>query len=199
MKKLITTCIGLAVLVPLAFAEPPEGKGNNKDQTPDLGPVQVYAQGTPIGRYLGAVLADGDRQSVQSAAVWLLSDMGYVFTVDLAPPYRFLHQSNEIYFSEPHCEGKVWANAQGLSWTAGVGTVVAAPDGWPVYAYYSLRGQGPVQGVVWSNFSDTGNIGCNSDSEPHMSEVYELFPNDPAITGVPDLAPAGPYVLGPPE
>jgi hypothetical protein len=56
MNKLLASIFGILLATGLAIAEPPDGKGKDKEQTP--GPIQVYAQGVSIGRYMGGVFGN---------------------------------------------------------------------------------------------------------------------------------------------
>lgn len=161
-----------------------------------IGPVQVYAQGVSIGRFLGGVFADGNMQSITSPAIWALSDMGYVFTIDIGAPFRYLAEVPKLYFSDPACMGTVWVGSGGLSWAASSGVVFKAPAGWSTPVYYTVRGESGIDRPTRSSFSTAE--GCR-DFVQGGTTTFNVLPNDEAITGVPSIAPTGPFVVGPPQ
>ena len=73
MKKLLVSFLGILLVTGLAVAEPPAGKGKDKEQTP--GPVQVLANQQSIGSFLQSV----DGYGTLSFSV--LSSTGYRFWV----------------------------------------------------------------------------------------------------------------------
>jgi hypothetical protein len=201
MNKLLASIFGILLATGLAIAEPPDGKGKDKEQKPE--PIQVYAQGVSIGRYMGGVFGNSPfGKAVLDPAVWLLSDTGYIFSIDVnflyddsGSSFRYLVEVPSLFFSDPDCQGTVWISAGDLNWTASTGVVFNSPAGWPTRVYYTGRGELGIDRVSKSEYQATGCInGANN-----TPATFIAFPNDEAITGVSNTAPAGPFVLGPPQ
>lgn len=157
--------------------------------TPDSG-IPVYAQGVEIGRFISSV----------SDKVILMSSTGFVFQIgiNLNPIWvsiNYLQPSKIVYHSELNCSGRAFIS-QDSQWMNLLGTVFASDGTSAATAYYTQRGGSPVfADQVVQSFAS--NETCTNRTET-LASVFEVFPNDEAITGVSNSPPLGPFVLGVP-
>ena len=157
--------------------------------------VHVYSQGVSIGRFLGAAFADGTNAVSAGPAIWLVSDSGFVFTVDVGGSSpRFLTPVNNLYYLEPNCQGDAFIGPSYLGWTASSGAVFRSPLAEGTAIYYTERGQFSTDRLALSEYED--GVGCRGITSNNAN--FRAFPNDPAVTGVPNTAPVRPYTIGVP-
>lgn len=151
--------------------------------------ILAYSQGVPIGR----VLSPGDGSQTH---IWLLSDAGFAFSVEASPNANsYLGGAKTIYYSGVNCTGQSFID-QNSDWQNIVGRVFKTDGANPPFTFYTLRGGSPVtQNQVVASF--TANDLCTNRIETKPG-VFEVFPNDEAVTGVPNAAPTGPLMLGMP-
>ena len=151
--------------------------------------IFAYSQGVPIGRVLSP--SDGSQSHI-----WLLSDAGFAFSVEASSNANsYLGGAKTIYYSGVNCTGQSFID-QNSDWQNIVGRVFKTDGANPPFTFYTLRGGSPVtQNQVVASF--TANDLCTNRTETKPS-VFEVFPNDEAVTGVPNAAPTGPLMLGMP-
>jgi hypothetical protein len=194
MKKVLTIILGIFLATGLAVAEPPEGKGNNREEKP--GPIQVLANQQPIGSFL-----QSKNIPLGSLSFAALSSAGYRFEVIAHTPTTNFKDPGDIasltlWYESPDCTGPAYIRTQ-----SGV-----AED-----THFSVE-QGFVFWVV-NNTEDLGNYYVPAGSQPTIRsfqssrpgcslnlaanrESVEAFPNDPTITGVPNESFTAPITLG---
>lgn len=155
--------------------------------------IQVYSAGAPIGR-LVAMQVSSSTLSIVGQAIWLLSDEGYLFAMDAAIGNSYLTQSADLYFTGTGCSGDAHTTpVSSVGWAGGTGIVFRGPNGSPLPAYYTPRGGVAVDRLILSLI--IGGV-CFDTISTQLT--YQAFPNDQAVTGVPDTAPVQPLVLGSP-
>ena len=157
------------------------------------GGIQVFSQGSSIGRFIGTALVEGTRKSVTSDALWVLSDQGFIFAIDGDLPGEYLAEVGTLFFANPGCTGDSFVHAATLRWTAASGAVFQSPSGWVNRAYYTPRGETGVVRTTQSEYQT--NSGC-VNSVKSNSTTYRALPNDDAVTGVSNTAPNRPLTIG---
>lgn len=179
-----------------AFAEPPLGKGKDKEAT--FGPVKVLANGIVIGAFLQSDTLGNTRRTIQA-----LSSTGYQFTVyanDPADPWisaGYLTTSS-VWYETAGCSGQAYVGVINdlrsdlqASETQGVVFSVANSAGSAGH-YYVPAGSIPASRSFVASDSGTG---CTVNFDSNVSSV-EALPNDPEITAVPNEPFAAPITLG---
>ena len=148
---------------------------------------RVKANGQDIGAFLNAT-HDNDPKNLFRRQFWALSDTGYLFSVSasdtsIGPAGVLLRRL--IWFSTPNCSGVAYVPATRdldfpLTAHYRSGAVFASEqlnDNPGVY--YTPKDSEPISITLQSQISS----GCNAQTE--SVEAFEVFPNDPQITGVP--------------
>ncbi len=150
--------------------------------------VMVYSQGVPIGRLLSA---GGNSDS----PLFVLSDKGFVFqtNTDNLSPNGYLGREERIYFSGADCTGDAFVTTGEYVWERAIGSVFRSEVFGPSFAYYTPRGSSVMPNTPFLSFNN-GNT-CNN-ANPGVEYLYPAFPNDEAITGVPNTAPTFPLTIG---
>ena len=142
------------------------------------GGLQIYSQGASIGRLVNLNVG-GD--------IWIISQQGYLFFTALTNT-TYLREAT-LLFSGAGCTGTLYMDA--LEWTGVTGTVIKATGSSGVDNYYIPRGS---VAVTFTLNSSKANDVCFNETINRQG--FEVFPNDEAITGVPDTQPVLPLVIG---
>jgi hypothetical protein len=195
MNKLLASIFGILLVAGLAIAEPPDGKGKDKGQTP--GPVQVLANGESVGTFLQSSGGGG------SLAFEALSSTGYhFFVVANAHPFAISQPGDladwpaaiRVYYESPDCTSpayvRVTSGGADAHFSAAQGFVFPVANANPHVYFYVPAGSVPEV----RQFQAEG-----LDCSPYYlanSESVEAFPNDPAITGVSNTSFTPPITLG---
>lgn len=155
--------------------------------------VQVLANGEIIGFFL-------DRMSLGYAVI---SQTNYVFGVPVSPETNpvFVEPVTVLFYSEPTCTTPPLAmseNGQLTHWTSTflaqqgvVFNAISSPGSASEY-WYVPRGAQPVTWPALHVLESGGE--CRIFGGPFST--FEIFPNDPAITGVPNEPFTPPITLG---
>ena len=156
-----------------------------------VGGVGVYSGGVR----LGAVLV---KELTSTGKIWVLSSQGYLFEMGLYGGARaaggHLGTQTTVYYSELNCQGRAFI-VRPNSFPTPLGFVFRVGDGPPVIAYYTPRDTSEViENQLTESYLING-ISCQTRTET-QSAVFEVFPNDQAITGVSETPPAGAIQLG---
>lgn len=144
--------------------------------------IRAYSQGQSVGAVL----------TITSSDVWLISDEGYLFFIDLRTGGPYLSQPNILFFSGTGCSGNVFGS-EGMNGIGELGVVFRGGTNSPWPTYYTPRGDERTERPTASYLS---NGTCIDSASNQLS--YQAFPNDPIITGVPDSGPVRPLTLGRP-
>ena len=155
---------------------------SGNDRTPERTDKSAFSGGQSIGTVLG----------ITSADVWLISDEGYLFFIDLRTGGPYLSQPNVLYFSGTGCTGSVYAS-NGMNGIGELGVVFRGGTNSPWPVYYTPRGE---ERTTRSTASYLSNGTCVDSATDQL--VYRAFPNDPLVTGVQDSGPTRPLTLGRP-
>ena len=158
-------------------------------------PVQVYADGQPIGPLLFGLSGTLKAYTTWSAA-------GYIFRIcPLAFTPAFCTSDAQLVFANFHFEQLDCIGQPYISLNDNVvapkseGQVFHTPDpADPVRHYYRPKQVVAVTRTLMSRFFS--QTGCVKHEPPFVTDTTEALPNDPAITGVPNEPFAPPITLG---
>jgi hypothetical protein len=147
----------------------------------------VYSQGTAIGQFL-TIAGNAD------APLAVLSDKGFIYSINaLEHPNGYLGIKQPVYFAETNCTGAAYVQDTNAGrWAAALGSVFRPDPGAPATAYYTQRG-GLLMSVTFASLAN--NDQCYVD-DGGTGLLFAAFPNDEAVTGVSDTAPALPLTIG---
>jgi hypothetical protein len=146
--------------------------------------MQVYSSdGVSIGRLITF-------KHVGDGTLLIQSDLGYLFESDIIGDGHLMTVGP--YYSEPNCAGTAYTFF-GMDWAGTTGLVVRSNT--DNQAYYWPRGSTMVSVTLVSQLHTDG-VCQNGLSWPAVAAA--VFPNDEAITGVPNAKPNWPYTLSVP-
>jgi len=152
------------------------------------GGVEYFSDGEPLGR----IVFYGATSGLNNAGrVILISDKGYLFNASPSPPFNhpYLGTPEWLFFSETGCTGNVFVNWGAYS---EYGYVFGTFPEYPPGAYYIPRGTVRQTATQQSYFDGTDCVAIFQTDDGRLP----AFPNDEAITGVSNTAPAGPFRIG---
>lgn len=144
--------------------------------------VQVYSQGTSIGRFIGF---EG------FGTAWILSDQGYLYRIGMTGDQGYLEVIR--YFADAGCSGAMYMNER--DWTVAQGAVFSGGElrVSPAPIFYTQQGS-VAQIRAYSSIDVLDD--CHEEVGARL--LHEVFPNDVATTGVPDTPFARPLQIGVP-
>ena len=167
-------------------------KGDTGDQGPEGPPGQgsasvVDANGEVLGALIGVRLTTNFHTQQSDAVIYnyltVFSDNGY-FTELRGDDGRITTSiGSQVYYTARSCKGQTFVHGSTLRGTVGhVGKCSNCYEN-PLYAapYEAQNGLGVVVQSYWN-----GTSGCFDYTTELDETFYEIFPNDPTITGIPN-------------
>lgn len=157
--------------------------GANTAAIAGLGSIYVKANGQPIGLLVGSL-----NRSIGSGfhPYRVLSDTDYIFDIDVDGKL----DEYSVYYLLPGCSGEPYHG--GSQFQATQGYVFKSTDPTDLVEAYYVASNTP--GVALTAASVRNDQGCSNVSS--LRGLFLAFPNDPAITGVPNGAFATPITIG---
>lgn len=162
-------------------------------------PVQVFSDGTSIGKFISLHVSNQKRYTVISNQGYLFSTRFTAVGIEWYHQVGRLYQSVSPYFDQSGCSGQALLQISSpgtLDEGIGVGTghiVRSSIEHSAVPRYFVPKNEIPASWLVMSIL--TPGSGC-SELTPVFREAVRIFPNDPAITGVQDEPFSAPITLG---
>ena len=152
----------------------------------DKSGVRVYDQGGDIGR----VMAITDSNPQAAGNIWIISNAGFVTSVDMMTGAI---REDIVHYSQANCNGQAYVSPSSIAnvWALVAGMVIKPIGSGVAPAYYSPRGSSASLATLYNS---TKNGSCTNAANTGV--LYEVFPNDPSITGFSDTSPVGPLKMG---
>ena len=154
----------------------------------------VYSQGQPVGRFFSSTSA-----SPLGNSIYLISDTGYLFrtawSANGGDPYL---DQQTYWFSGAGCTGTVYFDVfpdHVASWGGVYRPIRAATEA--AWGYYYIPRSSPAVNVTVN--SREAAVAGDCLNETSTRDFFLGFPNDEAVTGVPNVQPLQPYTIGAPQ